>query len=92
LGGEPVILADAGHYVAGLGFIMGDRFLVSASADRHFRIWDLDAKRQLRGIAKHNEGGQPLTVSPTGQQVLSNGAYGQFLLWDFSRTRESSNG
>jgi WD40 repeat protein len=80
-------IENAGRAHYGLGFMADDEFLVSASPDRYLKVWSIDGARQIRAFRAHHEGGLPLVVAPGGQRVLSNGAYGQILLWDFVRPR-----
>jgi WD40 repeat protein len=86
--GQVSTLDAPGASNGGIGFLSDGSWLVSVGADRSLVLWDLDKRRIEYEFKEHHEGTLPLTVAHNRTQVLSNGAYGQHLFWDFLRTHE----
>ncbi len=78
---EPMLTIEAGTHTASLRMMVkdaGNRFLVTGSADKTVRVWDLPTGRLLRvlrpPVGKGHEGIiQAVDVSPDGRTVVCGG-------------------
>ncbi|RKT08961.1 WD domain G-beta repeat uncharacterized protein [Streptomyces sp. 1114.5] len=58
------------------------RRILSGSADRTLRLWDLATGAELRRWVAHDDGVQCAALSPDGRSAVSGGVWGAARLWD----------
>lgn len=71
-----------------MAFSADQRFALFASGDKTVRLWDFDARRELRRFVGHTASVWSVAVSPDGKQALSGSADRTVRLWDVSTGRE----
>jgi WD40 repeat protein/serine/threonine protein kinase len=82
--------------IACLAFSPEGRRLLSGSADRTLRIWDVETAALVRSLEGHSDWISCLAVSPDGQWALSGSNDGTIRLWklatgDCARTFEGAS-
>jgi WD40 repeat protein len=63
------------------------RRVVSASADRTLKVWDLEAGRVIATLAGHAAGVSACAVTPDGRRVVSASADRTLKVWDLASAR-----
>ncbi|KAG2350072.1 WD40 repeat-like protein [Suillus weaverae] len=74
-----------GHkeWVSGVAFIPRTNLLVTSSADKTLRVWDLDTGKQVgEPLLSHDCAVWRVAASPDGRWVASGGWNGSILLWE----------
>ncbi|MGP1375434.1 MAG: protein kinase domain-containing protein [Almyronema sp.] len=64
--------------------ILGNNQLISASADKTIKVWDLTSGEVLRTLRGHASFVNAIAVSPDAQQLASSSADGEIRLWDLA--------
>src|SRR5262249_33975494 len=80
--GQQVDLLDAdGHFVGGVAYQPGGRYLAAACNDRSVRVWDISSHR-VQILQGHEGPVTSVAFSHDGQSLASSGEDGLVILWD----------
>ena len=80
--GEVDPLEGQGTQANGAAVSPDGRRVLLASADRSVRLWDVEARRDLRRFIGHTASVWAVAFSPDGKRALSGGADQTVRLWD----------
>src|SRR5262249_22162873 len=87
---SPALLRDlVGHAdsVTACAVAPDGRRVVSASADRTLKIWDLETGRSLATLRQHADSVTACAVTPDGRRVVSASADRTLKIWDLETGR-----
>ncbi|KAG2052803.1 WD40 repeat-like protein [Suillus hirtellus] len=87
---QPVELTLKGHeeLVLEATFILGARLLVTGSADKSLRVWDLDTGKQVgEPLLGHDAGVWTVSASHDGRWIASGGVNGSILVWEVATNK-----
>jgi WD40 repeat protein len=79
---EPQFLEGHGGQVRAVGFLPGQRTLVTAGMDGTARVWDADAGVQRRSLDWGIGKVRAAAVAADGTRCAAGGAGGQVVIWD----------
>ncbi|KAG2052847.1 WD40 repeat-like protein [Suillus hirtellus] len=82
---QPVELTLKGHEarVYEVAFIVGTRLLVTGSADKSLRVWDLDTGKQVgEPLLGHDDIVWAVSASPDGRWIANGRENGSILVWE----------
>ncbi len=71
-----------------LGWRAEGRTLLSASADKHIRLWDVAAHREIRRFIGHDAPVSSVACSPDGKTLASSSEDGTVRLWETATGKE----
>ncbi|KAG1893254.1 WD40-repeat-containing domain protein [Suillus fuscotomentosus] len=87
---HPVEPTLKGHeeVVYEVAFIRGTRLLVTGSADKSLRVWDLDTGKQVgKPLLGHDAGVWAVSASLDGRWIVSGGGNGSILVWEVATNK-----
>ncbi|KAG2350107.1 WD40 repeat-like protein [Suillus weaverae] len=71
-----------------VAFIHGTRLLVTSSADKSLRVWDLDTGKQVgEPLLDHDAEVWRVAASPDGCWIVSGGENGSILIWEVATNK-----
>ncbi|KAG2150693.1 WD40-repeat-containing domain protein, partial [Suillus bovinus] len=72
-----------------VAFIVGTRLLVTGSADKSLRVWDLDTgKQEGEPLLGHDAEVWSVAASPDGRWIVSGGWNGSILVWEVATNKK----
>lgn len=78
------VLQGHANPINALLLTLGNNQLISASADKTVKVWDLTSGEVLQTLRGHTSFINAIAVSPDGQQLASGSADGEIRLWDLA--------
>ncbi|KAG2350121.1 WD40 repeat-like protein [Suillus weaverae] len=73
-------------------FIPGTRLLVTSSADKSLRVWDLDTGKQVgEPLLGHDATVWRIAASPDGRWIVCGGENGSILVWEVATNKRDLN-
>ncbi|KIK37921.1 hypothetical protein CY34DRAFT_809855 [Suillus luteus UH-Slu-Lm8-n1] len=83
-----LVLRGHEEWVSSVAFIPHTNLLVTSSADKTFRVWDLDTGKQVgEPLLSHECAVWKIAVSPDGRWVVSGGWNGSILVWEVATNK-----
>jgi WD40 repeat protein len=83
-----LVLRGHEEWVSSVAFIPRTNLLVTSSADKTLRVWDLDTGKQVgEPLLNHECAVWKIAASPDGRWVVSGGWNGSILVWEVARDK-----